>query len=173
MFFRTQVKNISGSFCSGLFFVFQRGYKWLLEHFASFPLLEESQRLLNSLFLRSATEYTNLSQFSTHTEGALRFPNLREELSPKFSSLSYKRPDVKLTPMLNSFHDISKQVKTIIVRFLACNKTSREHWEIWGSKRPNSLTVAVHKSILNSESSKLSRWFSRAARGGLVLEGLR
>lgn len=172
MFLWTQVKNISGSFHSGFLSVLQRSNRWLLGHFASFPLLEESQRLLNSLFLRYATEHTNLSLFSTHTEGAVRFPNLSEELSPKFS-LSYKRPDVKLTPMLKSSNDISKQVKTIIVRFLACNKTSREHWEIRGSKRPNSLTVAVHKITLNSESSKRSCWFSRPARGRLVLEGLR
>lgn len=105
----------------------------------------------STLFLRSAAQPTNLSPFSTHTEQAARFPNSSEELSPKFSSLSCKRPDVKPIPMLKSSHDISKQVTTIIVRFLACSETDTEHRKIQGSKKPNSLAAAVHESRMNSE----------------------
>lgn len=56
---------------------------------------------------------------------------------------------MKPTPMLKSSHDISKQVKTIIVRFLPCNKADREHCKIQGSKRPKSHAVAVQESIVN------------------------
>lgn len=58
---------------------------------------------------------------------------------------------MKPIPMLKCSHGISKQVKTIIVRFLACNKADREHCKIWGSKRPNSLAVAIQGSILSSK----------------------
>lgn len=145
------MRSITWSPCSGFLPLLQRSNNWLLGHFALFPLLEDSQGLLNSLFLRSATQPTNLSPFSTHTEQDIRFPNLSGELSPKFSSLSCKRSDMKPIPMLKSSHDISKQVTTIIVRFLACNKADREHWKIRASKRPNSLAVAVQGSLLNSK----------------------
>lgn len=58
---------------------------------------------------------------------------------------------MKPIPMLKSSHDISKQVTTIIVRFLACNETDTEHRKIRGSKKPNSLAAAVHESRMNSE----------------------
>jgi len=162
-------KSISGLPCSVFLPLLQRSNKWLLGHFAPFPLLEKSQSLLNPLFLRSATQPTNLSPFSTHTEQAVRFPNLPVELNPKFSSLRYKRSDMKPIPMLRSSHDISKQVKTIIVRFVACNKAEREHWSTercraardqirmqWQSRR-------VYRI---QRGSKLRHWFSRLVRGG-------
>lgn len=58
---------------------------------------------------------------------------------------------MKPIPMLKSSHDISKQVTTIIVRFLACSETDTEHRKIQGSKKPNSLAAAVHESRMNSE----------------------
>lgn len=161
MFLQTHLRSISGLPCSGFLSLLQRSNKWLLGHFTAFPLLEGSQSLLNSF-----PQVCHSAPFSTHTEQAVRFPNLSAEHNPKFSSLSYKRQDMKQIPMLKSSHDISKQVKTIIVRFLACNKADGEHWKIQGSKRPNSHAGAVQEGTMNSEEQQTSTLVFQTGWGG-------